>query len=150
MTTATPEAGVDTLGLVEQRPCRRPGESGGRRGSQHLLSVRRGCSAELAAAGDAEFGEDVGEVVFDGLAAEVEFGGDFAVGHAALDESDDLVFAFGQGRCACRKPRPCRSSSMSVLVDDSAETVLSTYLEAFDPIGFNRLRHGSQGCGGGE
>ena len=39
---------------------------------------------------------------------------------------------------------------MAILVDDSAETVLSIYGEAFDLAGFERLEPGSQGCCGGE
>ena len=53
-------------------------------------------------------------------------------------------------RCACRKPRPCRLSSMVTLVDDSTETVLSIYGEASDLVGFKSLRPRSQGCLGGE
>lgn len=34
---------------------------------------------------------------------------------------------------------------MSVFMDDSAETILPAYGEAFDPVGFQRLRSGSQG-----
>jgi hypothetical protein len=50
--------------------------------------------------------------------------------------------------CACRKPHPCRLSSMAVLVDDSAEAVLSIYGEAFDLGGLKRLGPSSQGfCG---
>ncbi|MGW3565902.1 transposase [Streptomyces sp. NPDC000941] len=32
--------------------------------------------------------------------------------------------------CPCRKPHPCRSSSMLVLVEDAAEAIVSTYVEA--------------------
>jgi hypothetical protein len=39
---------------------------------------------------------------------------------------------------------------MAILVDDSAETVLSIWGEAFDLVGFERLRAGSQGCCGSE
>jgi len=39
---------------------------------------------------------------------------------------------------------------MTILVDDSAETVLSVYGEAFDLIGFKRLGTGQQGCCGSE
>lgn len=35
---------------------------------------------------------------------------------------------------------------MSILVDDSAETVLSAYGEAFDLVGIKGLGPGSQGC----
>ena len=38
------------------------------------------------------------------------------------------------------------SSRMAVLMDDSAETVLSIYGEAFDLLGFTRLRPRSQGA----
>ncbi|WNE95509.1 serine protease [Streptomyces luomodiensis] len=31
--------------------------------------------------------------------------------------------------CPCRKPHPCRSSSMPVLVEDAAEAIVSTYVE---------------------
>jgi hypothetical protein len=50
--------------------------------------------------------------------------------------------------CACRKPHPCRLSDIAILMDDSAETVLSTYGEAFDLGWLKRLGPGSQGsCG---
>jgi hypothetical protein len=39
---------------------------------------------------------------------------------------------------------------MSVLVDDSAETILSVYGEAFDPAGFKGLGQVSQGCRSGK
>jgi hypothetical protein len=39
---------------------------------------------------------------------------------------------------------------MVILVDDSAETVLSVYGAAFDLVGFKGLGPGSQGCCGGE
>ena len=39
---------------------------------------------------------------------------------------------------------------MPILVEDSAETVLSIYGEAFDLGGLKRLGPGSQGCCGGE
>jgi hypothetical protein len=39
---------------------------------------------------------------------------------------------------------------MLILVDDSAETVLSAYGEAVDPVGFKGLGSGSLGCCGGE
>jgi hypothetical protein len=35
---------------------------------------------------------------------------------------------------------------MAILVDDSAEKIMSVYGEAFDLIGFNRLRPAPQGC----
>jgi hypothetical protein len=47
--------------------------------------------------------------------------------------------------CACRKPRPRRSSGMSVFTNDSAEAVLPTYREVLDLAGFKSLRQGSQG-----
>jgi hypothetical protein len=37
---------------------------------------------------------------------------------------------------------------MSIVVDDSAETVQPAYGEAFDLVGLKRLRPGSQRCGG--
>ena len=37
---------------------------------------------ELAAGGDGELGEDLGQVVLDGARAEEQLGGDFRVGHA--------------------------------------------------------------------
>ena len=39
---------------------------------------------------------------------------------------------------------------MAIFADDSAETVLSIYGEAFDLVGYERLVPGSQGCCGGE
>jgi hypothetical protein len=39
---------------------------------------------------------------------------------------------------------------MAVLVDDSAETVLPVYREAFDLVGFKRLGSCPQRCCGGE
>lgn len=48
--------------------------------------------------------------------------------------------------CACRKLRPCRLSSLAILVDDSAESVLPIYGEAFDLSGFDRLRPDQQEC----
>jgi hypothetical protein len=39
---------------------------------------------------------------------------------------------------------------MSILVEDSAETVSPAYGEAFDPVGFKGVGSGSQGCCGGE
>jgi hypothetical protein len=35
-------------------------------------------------------------------------------------------------------------------VDDSAESVVSVYSEAFDVVGFKGLGEGLQGCRGGE
>jgi hypothetical protein len=48
--------------------------------------------------------------------------------------------------CACRKLRPCRLSRTAILVDDSAETIPSIYGEAFDLVGFNRLRRARNGA----
>jgi hypothetical protein len=39
---------------------------------------------------------------------------------------------------------------MSIVVDDSADAVVSTYGEAFDVVGFKGLGEGLQGCRGGE
>jgi hypothetical protein len=39
---------------------------------------------------------------------------------------------------------------MSILVDDSAETVQPAYGDAFDLVGGKGLGPGSQGCCGGE
>ena len=36
------------------------------------------------------------------------------------------------GPCPCRKPRPCRSCDMLVLVEDAAESVAFSYVEAGD------------------
>lgn len=45
--------------------------------------------------------------------------------------------------CACRQSRPRRSSGISVLVNDPAETVSAMYPNAFDPGRFEGLRQGS-------
>ncbi|MEV6871446.1 ANTAR domain-containing protein [Amycolatopsis sp. NPDC051128] len=47
-------------------------------------------------------------------------------------------------RCGCRKSRPRMSNGISVLVEDSPESILPAYHEAFDPVGFKRLGPGSQ------
>lgn len=47
-----------------------------------------------------------------------------------------------------KKTCPCRSSGLSVFVDDSAESVVSVYGEAFDLVGSKGLGEGLQGCGG--
>jgi hypothetical protein len=39
---------------------------------------------------------------------------------------------------------------VAILVDDSAETVLPIYVEAFELIGLERLGQDAQGCLGGE
>ena len=53
-------------------------------------------------------------------------------------------------RCTCRELRTCSSSGMSILVDDSAETVQPVYGEALDLVGFKGLWPDSQGCRGGK
>ena len=50
----------------------------------------------VGAAGEAEFVEDVAEVVFHGLVAEAEDGGDFLVGFAFGDEGENGMFARGE------------------------------------------------------
>ena len=57
-------------------------------------------------------------------------------------------FLSGVCACACRELRPCRSSGVSILVDDSADTVQPTYGEAFDLVVFKGLGPDSQGCRG--
>jgi hypothetical protein len=37
-------------------------------------------------------------------------------------------------RCACRKPYPCTSGSMPILVEDSAKALASSYVEASDLV----------------
>jgi hypothetical protein len=41
---------------------------------------------------------------------------------------------------------PCRSSDRPVLVDDSTETILSTYGEAIDPFSLQGLGQSPQRC----
>lgn len=49
--------------------------------------------------------------------------------------------------CACRKPRPYRSSGMSVLVQDAAESIASSDIEAAESVRFgDRLGERAQGC----
>jgi hypothetical protein len=48
------------------------------------------------------------------------------------------------------KRRPGRSGCMSILVDDSAELIVSVYYQVVDAVGFVRLGSGSQGCGSDE
>jgi cation-transporting ATPase I len=48
--------------------------------------------------------------------------------------------------CTCRKHHPCRSSGRSILVDDSAKTILPTYGEAIDPFSLEGLGQGLQRC----
>lgn len=55
---------------------------------------------EVSAGGDAEAGEDVAEVVLDGLGGDVEDGGDLFVGVVAEDQGDDVLLATGQVRVA--------------------------------------------------
>ncbi|SCL36174.1 hypothetical protein GA0070624_5478 [Micromonospora rhizosphaerae] len=40
----------------------------------------------------------------------------------------------GVAACGCRKPRPCRSCSMFILVQDAAEAVTSADVEVCDPV----------------
>jgi hypothetical protein len=58
--------------------------------------------------GDSEFREDVTEVVFDGVWAEVKLGGDLLVGLAHHDEIGDLALAWRQ-RDRARLPAPAMS-----------------------------------------
>ncbi|MFJ1998741.1 mycothiol transferase [Streptomyces asiaticus] len=44
-------------------------------------------------------------------------------------EVDGTFAEFHVEDCPCRKPHPCRSSSMPVLVEDAAEAIVSTYVE---------------------
>ena len=46
--------------------------------------------------GDTGLGVDVAQVVFDGLGADVEFGGGLPVGKAASDEAGDYLLLSGQ------------------------------------------------------
>jgi hypothetical protein len=48
--------------------------------------------------------------------------------------------------CACRKLHPRRSSSRSILMEDAAETILSTYREVIDPFGLKSRRQGPRRC----
>jgi hypothetical protein len=52
-----------------------------------------GVEDEFDAGGDAEFVEDVEEIFFYGMFAEVEFAGGFAVTESSGDEGDDLFLA---------------------------------------------------------
>lgn len=47
------------------------------------------------------------------------------------------------GRCPCRKAHPCRSGCVVVLVEDAAQAVASSYVEAVDLLGIG------DGCGEG-
>ncbi|HEV7897413.1 MAG TPA: hypothetical protein VGP31_06165 [Planosporangium sp.] len=40
------------------------------------------------------------------------------------------------GRCACRKPRPYRSSGMPVFVEDAAESIASSDVEVVESVRF--------------
>jgi hypothetical protein len=52
--------------------------------------------------------------------------------------------------CACRKFRPCRSSGISVLVNDSTEAILSMHGEVMNLVGFKDARHGAKWCSRGK
>jgi hypothetical protein len=55
-----------------------------------------GVEDEFDAGGDAEFIEDAEEIFFDGVLAEVEFAGGFAIAEASGDEGDNLLLARGE------------------------------------------------------
>src|ERR671931_572143 len=73
---------------------------GGGRACSHR---RRGCSgtAELPARGDAELGEDLVEVPFDGATADVQASRDLGVGESLADEANDLSLLRGELSAAC-------------------------------------------------
>lgn len=48
------------------------------------------------------------------------------------------------------KIRPCRSRGVSVLVDDSTESILSMHGEAMGLVGLKGVRQGTKWCSGGE
>src|SRR5436190_22175530 len=51
-------------------------------------------------------------------------------------------------RCGCRKPCPCRSSGMLILVGDAAEAVTSTDVQVHDRVWTSdRFRQWLQGSG---
>jgi hypothetical protein len=53
-------------------------------------------------------------------------------------------------RCTCRELRTCSSSGMSILVDDTTQTVPPAYGQALDLVGLKGLGPGSQGCCSGK
>ena len=71
------------------------------------------------AVADAELGEDVGEVEFDGAFANREDGGDFLVGEAALDELDDAALAPGESLAAVFARRRQAGGELPVLLEDT-------------------------------
>ena len=69
----------------------------------------------------------------------------------------DVLVGWGHGRdrqlrgpCACRELRTCSSSGMSILVDDTTETVPPAYGQALDLVGLKGLGPGPQGCCSGK
>jgi hypothetical protein len=59
--------------------------------------VLRGClCGQFGAGGDAELGEDVGQVHFDGAGRDEQPPGDGVVPQAFADEADDLQLGWGQ------------------------------------------------------
>ena len=71
------------------------------------------------AVADAELGEDGGEVEFDGAFADVEDGGDFLVGEAALDELDDAALAPGEALDAVFAGGGEAGGELHVLLEDA-------------------------------
>ena len=70
-------------------------------GSQH--------GAEVLAGGDAELGEHLAEVPFDGAGAEEQFRGDLGVGASVSGQPGDVLLLRGELGCGCR-PRACGPS----------------------------------------
>jgi hypothetical protein len=62
-----------------------------------------GADDGLGAVGDLELGKDVGDVVADGLLAQVQLFGDLGVRLVAGDEIQDLALAVGAGRWPGRR-----------------------------------------------
>jgi hypothetical protein len=60
-------------------------------------AVFEGVAHEFVFSGEVKFGEDVADVVLDGLLGDEELGADLAVGVAAGDELEDFAFALGEG-----------------------------------------------------
>ena len=65
-----------------------------------MLAVRHGIENQFHPARNPHFVEDAQQILFDGVFAEPQFGGDSAVGQAVGHEGDDLLLARGEQRSA--------------------------------------------------
>ena len=64
------------------------------------LALADGVEDGLHAVGDTEFVKDAEEVVFDGMLAELERGGELAIAESVGEEVKDLLFALAEERVA--------------------------------------------------